>query len=72
MMYRFSCSLPRDDVRMIKYYGLDSGADDYLTKPFAFGEFLARDQGAAEKTTNQVRNHHPESGGSGDWIRLAT
>ncbi|MEZ4552224.1 MAG: response regulator transcription factor [Desulfobacterales bacterium] len=31
----------RDDVRD-KIYGLDSGADDYLTKPFAFGEFLAR------------------------------
>lgn len=31
----------RDDVSD-KIYGLDSGADDYLTKPFAFGEFLAR------------------------------
>lgn len=31
----------RDDVQD-KIYGLDSGADDYLTKPFAFGEFLAR------------------------------
>jgi len=31
----------RDNVRD-KIYGLDSGADDYLTKPFAFGEFLAR------------------------------
>jgi heavy metal response regulator len=31
----------RDDVRD-RIYGLDSGADDYLTKPFAFGEFLAR------------------------------
>ena len=31
----------RDDVKD-KIYGLDSGADDYLTKPFAFGEFLAR------------------------------
>ena len=25
-----------------KVTGLDLGADDYLTKPFAFGEFLAR------------------------------
>jgi len=31
----------RDDVRD-RIYGLDSGADDYLVKPFAFGEFLAR------------------------------
>jgi len=31
----------RDDVRD-KVSGLDAGADDYLTKPFAFAEFLAR------------------------------
>jgi len=31
----------RDDVKD-KIFGLDSGADDYLTKPFVFGEFLAR------------------------------
>ncbi|MGB9499026.1 MAG: response regulator transcription factor [Dissulfuribacterales bacterium] len=31
----------KDDVRD-KIIGLDSGADDYLTKPFAFDEFLAR------------------------------
>lgn len=31
----------QDDVDD-KIKGLDSGADDYLTKPFSFGEFLAR------------------------------
>jgi len=31
----------RDSVEM-KVQGLDSGADDYLTKPFAFAELLAR------------------------------
>jgi heavy metal response regulator len=31
----------RDDVED-KISGLDSGADDYLTKPFSFPEFLAR------------------------------
>jgi heavy metal response regulator len=31
----------RDTVEM-KVRGLDSGADDYLTKPFAFAELLAR------------------------------
>lgn len=31
----------KDEVRD-KVVGLDSGADDYLTKPFSFSEFLAR------------------------------
>lgn len=31
----------KDDLKD-KVFGLDSGADDYLTKPFAFEEFLAR------------------------------
>jgi DNA-binding response OmpR family regulator len=31
----------RDSIQD-KVLGLDSGADDYLTKPFAFNEFLAR------------------------------
>jgi len=30
------------DTEADKIMGLDVGADDYLTKPFAFGEFLAR------------------------------
>jgi DNA-binding response OmpR family regulator len=30
------------DSEKDKILGLDVGADDYLTKPFAFGEFLAR------------------------------
>lgn len=49
----------RDDVRD-KVFGLDSGADDYLTKPFAFAEFLARvrvllrRQGSVKSTTLRV------------------
>src|ERR1051325_5765344 len=31
----------RDSVQD-RVHGLDTGADDYLTKPFAFAEFLAR------------------------------
>lgn len=30
------------DTEQDKIHGLDVGADDYLTKPFGFGEFLAR------------------------------
>ena len=37
-----------------KISGLDAGADDYLTKPFAFGEFLARVR-ALTRRTQQVK-----------------
>jgi len=36
-----------------KVKGLDSGADDYLTKPFAFAEFLARIRAALRKRNGQ-------------------
>src|SRR2546422_876730 len=34
--------LTAHDATEMKVKGLDSGADDYLTKPFAFAELLAR------------------------------
>ncbi|MDP8266812.1 MAG: response regulator transcription factor [Candidatus Aceula meridiana] len=51
----------RDDVED-KVSGLDSGADDYLTKPFEFAEFLARvraltrRKGSPKITTLRVAN----------------
>lgn len=41
----------RDDV-MDKVVGLQSGADDYVTKPFSFAELLARIEA-------RLRNDHP-------------
>ncbi len=35
--------------------GLDAGADDYLVKPFAFGELLARLRAAGRRATDQPR-----------------
>jgi DNA-binding response OmpR family regulator len=37
-----------------KVTGLDLGADDYLTKPFAFDEFLARVRALLRRSTTQV------------------
>jgi len=39
-----------------KIKGLDSGADDYLTKPFAFEELLARIRALLRKSNNQISN----------------
>ena len=43
----------RDSVEM-KVRGLDSGADDYLTKPFAFAELLARIRALRRRDRNEV------------------
>jgi len=39
-----------------KVTGLDSGADDYMTKPFAFEEFLARVRSLLRRGTQQPSN----------------
>lgn len=43
--------------------GLDVGADDYLAKPFALGEFLARVRALLRRTTRAVP---AQPGGTGD------
>ena len=40
-----------------KVAGLDSGADDYITKPFAIEELLARIRAALRKGRTAVQNH---------------
>lgn len=43
----------KDDTKD-KVAGLDSGADDYITKPFAFEELLARTRAHLRKKTDQT------------------
>lgn len=45
----------RDDVED-KVAGLDAGADDYLTKPFEFSEFLARVRALIRRKTSSTSN----------------
>jgi two-component system copper resistance phosphate regulon response regulator CusR len=41
-----------------KVSGLDAGADDYLTKPFEFREFLARVKALSRRRQNAALPHH--------------
>jgi DNA-binding response OmpR family regulator len=50
-----------------KMVGLDSGADDYITKPFGLGEFLARVRAVLRRMGGQSGSGQTLSGGS---IRL--
>jgi DNA-binding response OmpR family regulator len=45
-----------------KIIGLDSGADDYITKPFALGEFLARVRAALRRKPKPAASDRLESG----------
>ena len=46
------------DAVMDKVSGLDAGADDYITKPFAIEELLARVRVALKKHTDRVQQTH--------------
>ena len=43
------------DTTEMKVIGLDSGADDYMTKPFAFAELLARIRALLRRTENVIK-----------------
>jgi DNA-binding response OmpR family regulator len=45
-----------------KIIGLDSGADDYVTKPFSFGEFSARVRAALRRKPKEETLQRLESG----------
>lgn len=45
-----------------KIIGLDSGADDYVTKPFSYGELLARVRAALRRKPRDTEQKRLESG----------
>ena len=45
-----------------KIIGLDSGADDYITKPFSLGEFLARVRAALRRQPKAATPQNLEAG----------
>jgi len=51
------------DTEPEKVIGLDSGADDYLTKPFGVREFMARVTAVLRRTSGASRETEPASTG---------
>ncbi len=47
-----------------KMVGLDSGADDYITKPFGLGEFLARVRAVLRRTPGRFRTEQTLEAGN--------
>lgn len=52
-----------------KIFGLDTGADDYITKPFSYKELLARIRSNIRRTSNEVVRK-PESTQSQETITI--
>ncbi len=50
--------LTAKDEENDKVFGLDVGADDYLTKPFSHKELLARIRAVARAVPGRQRRHH--------------
>ena len=51
------------DTELEKVLGLESGADDYLTKPFGVREFMARVTAVLRRASGDVRESHGTSAG---------
>src|SRR5918998_2011019 len=51
------------DTELEKVIGLESGADDYLTKPFGVREFMARVAAVLRRASGGVSGHERPPGG---------